>query len=119
MRGFFEIGIYHPKTAHNIGTLWRSAYQMGAAGIFTIHNRYKHQASDVLKTPRHIPYRHYDCFEEFYRSLPYDTQLIGIEMGGSLLSGFSHPERGRLHTGSRRPRASETDHGSLPQNHIN
>ena len=93
MRGFFEIGIYHPKTTNNIGTLWRSAYQLGATGIFTICNRYKYQTSDVLKTPRHIPYRHYECFELFYKALPYDCQLVGIEMGGKPLSNFSHPKR--------------------------
>lgn len=31
-RGYFEIGVYHPKTPMNVGTLWRSAYQLGAAG---------------------------------------------------------------------------------------
>ncbi len=36
---YFEIGIFHPKTKENIGTLWRSAYQLGAAGIFTIGKR--------------------------------------------------------------------------------
>lgn len=40
MRGFFEIGVYHPKTAENIGTLLRSAYQCGASGVFTIGTRW-------------------------------------------------------------------------------
>lgn len=30
---YFEIGIFHPKHGENIGTLWRTAYQLGAAGI--------------------------------------------------------------------------------------
>ena len=92
-RGFFEIGIYHPKTAHNIGSLWRSAYQLGALGLFTICNRYGRQASDTLKSTRHIPYRHYECFELFYKALPHDCQLVGVEMGGVPLSGAKHPER--------------------------
>lgn len=33
---YFAIGIYHPKTEMNMGTLWRSAYQLGASYIFTI-----------------------------------------------------------------------------------
>lgn len=33
MRGFFEIGIYRGKTPSNVGTLWRSASQMGAARL--------------------------------------------------------------------------------------
>ena len=107
MRGFFEIGIYHPKTAQNIGTLWRSAYQLGAAGIFTICNRYKDQSSDTLKTPRHIPYRHYECFELFYKALPHDAQLVGIEMNGTFLKGAKHPERAVYLLGAE-------DHGLPP-----
>jgi len=28
---YFGIGIYQGKTESNVGTLWRSAYQLGAA----------------------------------------------------------------------------------------
>lgn len=48
MRGYFEIGIYNNKTPSNLGTLWRSAYQLGAAGIFVIGQRYPKQASDYI-----------------------------------------------------------------------
>lgn len=93
MRGFFEIGIYHPKTEMNIGTLWRSAYQLGASGIFTIGRRYKEQASDTCATFRHVPLRHYESFEDFNNHRPFSAVLIGIEMGGDTLSHFCHPEQ--------------------------
>jgi len=95
VRGYFEIGIYQGKTPMNIGTLWRSAYQLGAAGIFVIGQRYtrSRQASDTLKTYRHIPLREYLDFDHFQSSRPYDAQLIGVEMGGRALSGYCHPER--------------------------
>lgn len=92
-RGFFEIGIFHGKTEVNLGTLWRSAYQLGAAGIFTIGRRYKMQASDTPKTWRHIPLRQYDTIDELVAALPHSCPLIGIEMGGHSLSKFTHPER--------------------------
>jgi tRNA G18 (ribose-2'-O)-methylase SpoU len=92
-RGFFEVGIYQGKTSHNLGTLWRSAFQLGAAGIFLIGSRFKPQASDTLKTYRHVPLRQFDTFEQFLDARPYDCQLIGIEMGGTPLSSFKHPER--------------------------
>lgn len=110
-RGFFEIGIYHPKTEDNIGTLWRSAYQLGANGIFVIGKRYKHQSSDTTKTYRHIPLREYLTFDEFYNNIPFDTQLIGIEMGGKFLDEFTHPERAVYLLGAE-------DHG-LPSDIIN
>lgn len=91
MRGYFEIGIYHTKTAANVGTLWRSAYQLGAAGIFTIGRRYPKQAGDTLKTPRHIPLREYLTFEDFLRARPNSAVLIGVEMGGKPLAHAVHP----------------------------
>ncbi len=93
MRGYFEIGIYQNKTPANLGTLWRSAFQLGAAGIFTIGHRYPIQSSDTLKTHRHIPLRMFDTFEQFQDARPFNCPLIGIEMGGKALSGFKHHER--------------------------
>jgi len=93
MRGFFEIGIYHIKTEVNIGTLWRSAYQLGASGIFTIGRRYRRQSSDTCKSWRHVPLRHYTDFDEFQAVRPIDALLVGVEMGGTCLSAFEHPQR--------------------------
>lgn len=93
MRGYFEIGIYRGKTVANLGTLWRSAYQLGASGIFVIGHRYKPMASDVFRTWRHIPFRQYKTFDDFMVARPYDAPLIGVEMGGEMLSGYQHPQR--------------------------
>ncbi len=93
MRGYFEIGIYHTKTEVNVGTLWRSAYQLGATGIFTIGRRYKRQASNTLKTQRHIPLRQFDTFDVFLNQIPKGARLIGIEMGGIPLAELEHPEQ--------------------------
>lgn len=91
--GYFEIGIYQPRSHENIGTLWRSAYQLGAAGIFVIGRSYRRQASDTETTLGMIPLRHYLTFEEFLLARPVGAQLIGIEMGGHPLAAFQHPER--------------------------
>ena len=107
MRGFFEIGIYHIKREVNLGTLWRSAYQLGASGIFTINMRYKRQASDTTAAFNHIPLRHFPDFEAFNDNRPYGAMLIGIEMGGTKLNDFIHPERAIYLLGAE-------DHG-LPQ----
>lgn len=88
---YFEIGIYGAKTEHNIGTLWRSALQLGAAGIFTVGRRYPGQASDTCKTPRHIPLRHYLTLDELLANRAHGAVLVGVEMGGEPLATFSHP----------------------------
>jgi tRNA G18 (ribose-2'-O)-methylase SpoU len=94
-RGYFGIGIQNPKTEENIGTLWRSAFIMGASFIFTIGRRYKKQASDTPKSWKHIPLYHYESFEDFFKSMPTDCKLVGIELTdqSTPISEFKHPER--------------------------
>jgi tRNA G18 (ribose-2'-O)-methylase SpoU len=111
MRGYFEVGIYQPKTETNVGTLWRSAHQLGAAGLFTIGKRYKRQSSDTTNSVNHVSLRHYEDFDDFYSHLPENCKLIGIEMGGHPLSNISHPERAIYLLGAE-------DHG-LPDEILN
>lgn len=92
-RGYFEIGVFNTKCEMNIGTLWRSAYQLGAIGIFTINKRYKTQASDTTKTSRHIPLRHFLTFDEFQKARSNGAMLIGIEQNGIPIETFTHPEK--------------------------
>jgi tRNA G18 (ribose-2'-O)-methylase SpoU len=93
MRGYFGIGIWHGKAAINVGTLWRSAYQLGAAFIFTIGKRYPKQASDTVKAWKHVPLYEYDSFDDFQTHRPKDCMLVGVEMGGKDLVHYCHHER--------------------------
>ena len=94
-RGYFGIGIENTKSKANIGTLWRSAYCLDASFIFVIGNRYKHQVSDTVKAMRHIPMYHYDSFDDFYKNMPKDCRLIGVDNlpKARNLSDYNHPER--------------------------
>jgi tRNA G18 (ribose-2'-O)-methylase SpoU len=89
------VGIYHTKDGINVGTLWRSAANFGAAFVFTIGKRYKRQSSDTMKTPRHTPLFHYKDFDAFQATRPHDCQLVSIENQDSTgqVPGFYHPER--------------------------
>lgn len=93
--GYFAIGVFRGKTEHNIGTLWRSAYILGASYIFTVEKRYKKQTSDVTKTWSRIPLFHYASFDELLKNIPYDCRLIGVEIDDSatFLHEFEHPQR--------------------------
>ena len=92
---FFGIGVYQPKTSHNIGTLWRSAYSLGASFIFIVDGKYVPQASDTLKTWSKIPFYKYEDFDHLYNSLPHSTQLVGVEIdqNSSPIQSFVHPAR--------------------------
>lgn len=93
---FFGIGIYKPKTEHNIGSLWRTAYIMGAQYIFLIDKRYKRQGTDVLNTWSRIPLFQYPNFDDFYKAIPYNSRLVGVELDDEAqdLKDFEHPRRG-------------------------
>lgn len=91
MRGYFGIGIASGKTPENLGTLWRSAYQFGAAFIFTIGKRYKRQCSDTYSTTKHVPLIEFLGEHDFI--IPKDCQLVEVEIGGQDLTSFVHPER--------------------------
>lgn len=92
-KGYFGVGIYHCKHEVNVGTLWRSAYQLGSDYIYTIGRRYKTQASDTVGTHNHIPLFHYSDYEDFILHLPQNTSLVCVEMGGTPLCEFDHPKQ--------------------------
>jgi len=95
-RGYFGIGIENCKSGVNVGTLWRSAHNLGASFIFTIGNRYRFQGSDTTKAWRSIPLFQYPTFDAFYGNLPHDCQLVGIEFPhekAKALPEFMHPDR--------------------------
>lgn len=110
---FFGIGVYQPKTFHNIGTLWRTALILGAKFIFIIDGKYANQTSDTLKTWSKIPFYKYDDFDHFYKSLPHSTQLVGIEMldNSTPIRNFAHPVRAAYLLGA--------ENNGLPEKVIN
>ena len=92
-RGYFGIGVENLKYTCNLGTLWRSAINLGADFIFCIGKRYKHQSSDTVKAYRHIPLFQYESIEDFV--IPFDCHLIGAEITENAkdLVSFHHPEK--------------------------
>lgn len=96
MRGFCGIGVYHPKTETNIGTLIRSARAFDIDFVFTIGRRYKKQAS-AIKNHDHIPVFNYIDYETFINSSPKNAQIICVDTYETdrtcLLQDFKHPER--------------------------
>lgn len=91
--GFFGIGIVLGKTAGNVGTLWRSAYQLGAAFTATIGARHTSLKEDTAKCWQSLPAHQYTDFASFAATAPYACQLVAIEMGGRDLRTFVHPPR--------------------------
>jgi tRNA G18 (ribose-2'-O)-methylase SpoU len=111
MRGYCAIGISHTKTEANVGTLWRSAHNFGAAFLFTLARRYHYrQASDTTHAPKHVPLFHFADVDELKRHLPWGCPLIGVELDERAvnLATFVHPRSGCYLLGAE-------DHGLTPR----
>lgn len=93
--GFFGIGILNNKAHENIGSLWRSAYVLGASFIFTVGQKYNRQSSDVVNAWQKIPMYHYLGMADFVQHLPYDTRIVGVELDPSAqhIVNYCHPNR--------------------------
>jgi len=95
MRGFYGVGIECCKTEVNYGSLFRTANILGASFMFVIGKRFKKQCSDTTKSFLHIPTYSYETFDEFYKNIPINTILCGVELSKTAkqLENFTHPLR--------------------------
>ena len=103
--GYFGIGILSPKTPGNVGTLWRSAYQLGASVLYTIGGRYKPNSADTLNVPARLPLIELDDWAAFAKgAAPKAAVWVAVETGGTPLADFVHPRNAVYLLGSE-------DHG--------
>jgi tRNA G18 (ribose-2'-O)-methylase SpoU len=108
-RGYFAIGIFHGKTAANLGTLWRAAHAFNASMLFTVGRRYERQASDTTKAWRHVPLFNYTDIDDLVAHLPHACPLVAVELAPTAcdVRAFVHPERACYLLGAE-------DHGLTP-----
>jgi len=91
--GYFGIGIYNGKNINNLGTLWRSAYQLGAAFTFVVGSRFRRECSDTPRSWTQIPCFEYEDWNDFASHSPVAAVWVGVEMGGTPLEDFEHPPK--------------------------
>lgn len=89
-RGFAAIGLFNPKTDHNVGGVLRAAQCYGASMVAIQGDRYKPTLTNVFKTERHIPILE---VEDLAFAIPYATEPIIIELTDTAesLVTFKHP----------------------------
>ncbi|MBF6326538.1 RNA methyltransferase [Nocardia cyriacigeorgica] len=110
-KGFFGVAVLNPKTAANVGTLWRTAMSYQASLIATVGpRRYEYQSSDTCKTHNSMPLIAFRDIDDLIEHLPHGCQLVGVELSdrSRSLTGFRHPERALYLLGAE-------DHG-IPDN---
>lgn len=91
----FGIGVENLKRDVNLGTLLRSAYNFGAAFVFTVGRRYVRQASDTPHTTAQIPCFRYLDWSDYFEHQPFDWPSVVVERceGTRTLFDFTHPKR--------------------------
>ena len=109
MRGYFAVGVYHPKKEVNVGSLWRTANILGAAFMFTVGRRYRPDNIDTTKSWRHVPLFHFDDLASLWAAAPYSCPVVGVELheSATAIERFAHPERAIYLLGAE-------DHGLPP-----
>eukprot|EP00947_MAST-08B_sp_MAST-8B-sp1_P004939 g4939.t1 len=73
----------------------RSAFQLGAEGVFTIGRRYKRQRSDIFHLTKHVTLTHHEDFAAFRQEVANarpGVKVVAIEKGGTPLKDFEHPD---------------------------
>ena len=104
------------KNQASVGTLWRSAYQLGAAFIFTTGTRYRQQPTDTLKTDSRLPLFELDDWSQFAQFAPSRCKWVAVEMCGRRLGVGTVPGGDDARRGTPRPppRASNIRAGLPP-----
>lgn len=95
-RGYFAVGVWHPKREVNVGSIMRTAHLYGAAYTFTVGQRYeRRQATDTSDSRKHVPMFVFDDIDDALAHLPYGCRLVGVELAprATPLAAFEHPER--------------------------
>lgn len=92
MRGFSAIGLYRPKSPHNVGGVMRAAFCYGAAFVALHGERFHAAPTDVFKTWKHVPVFKVDDLMEV---VPHDCVPVCVELveGAKPLPLYTHPER--------------------------
>jgi tRNA(Leu) C34 or U34 (ribose-2'-O)-methylase TrmL len=80
MDGFFGVGIVgRHKTTQNVGSLWRSAFQLGASFIFTVGHKYKSfEATDTLVVHKRLPLIEHADWASFTQASPRGATWVAV-----------------------------------------
>lgn len=94
-RGFFGIEIDNGKNARNLGTIWRTAYNLGAAYTGQIGGRYHRESADTVACYRTVPHHVWEDPDDWYAHIPFDTVPVAIELtdDAESLFTYNHPNR--------------------------
>lgn len=91
-RGFSAIGLYNPKTPHNVGSVLRAAGCYGSAMVAKTGKRYPGACTDTMKAFRDLPLLQVD---DLFDVIPHDCVPVAVDLleGARNLCDYTHPDR--------------------------
>jgi tRNA (guanosine-2'-O-)-methyltransferase len=91
--GGYGVIVERSKTPANLGTLLRTADNLGAAFVATVARRYDREASDCGQAFRRLPIFHFATWAEARDKLPFAWEPVAVELveGAVPLPEFVHP----------------------------
>lgn len=89
---YSAIGLFHPKTTNNIGSVLRAAGNFDIAMVAACGKRYSKAPTDTMKAIRRIPLLEVNDLKEV---VPYDCVPVAVDLihGAQNLVEYSHPKR--------------------------
>lgn len=90
MRGYAAIGLYQPKTNHNVGSALRAATCYDVSMVAIEGRRYRKTSTDTTSMHRHKPLIH---TEDIMSIIPYDCVPVAVEFikSSRSLINYTHP----------------------------
>jgi tRNA(Leu) C34 or U34 (ribose-2'-O)-methylase TrmL len=90
-RGYTAIGLYHPKSNLNVGSVLRAVGCFEAQLVIVQGDRYRRAPTDTTQQYRHVPLLHAPLED----SIPFDCIPVAVELiaGARCLHSYTHPER--------------------------
>jgi len=91
-RGYACIGLYHPTSPINVGSVMRAAFAFDAAFVAIAGTRVRSGPTDTPKAWRHLPLIFTD---DLYAAIPYNCVPVAVELVDNArpLHEYAHPER--------------------------
>lgn len=92
MRGFISVGLHHPKTPENVGSVLRAMHCYGGSLLAVAGKRFKRSSTDTYKQWRQTPVLEVESLQSV---IPYDAVPVAVDLvpDAVSLADYKHPVR--------------------------
>lgn len=91
MRGYSAIGLFHPKTPENVGSVLRACHNFEVSLLSIEGKRFRKASTDTYKSYRHLPVLEVENLKD---TIPYNCIPVAVELVPQAVSivDYKHPQ---------------------------